>query len=119
MKSQKPTNYHTDQINLQVIVKRMAVSATTVKVLAMAMFITLLLIDFPAVARAIVGNVAFLFAWWADARFLQYERQFRDQTEGISYQRNKQRGTFWSWSIAPYYGILLVSLLLLLISKEL
>ena len=116
--SQQPTNYHTDQTNLHSIVRRMAVSATTVKVLAMAMFITLLLIDFPAVARAIVGNLVFLTAWWADSRFLQYERQFRDQTEGVSYQKNKQHSTFWSWSIAPYYGILLISLLLLLISKE-
>ena len=114
-----PDGYHTDQTNLHSIVKHMAVSATTVKVLTMAIFITLLLIDYPAVARAIVGNLAFFFAWWADARFLQYEREMRAKCELTkSHAKMISYGTFWSWTVAPYYLILLASLLLLLISKE-
>lgn len=112
------TNYHTDQTNLHGIVKHMAVSATIVKAIVMILFVTLLLIDYPAFARAVVGVVAFTTAWWADARFLQYEREMRAKCELTkSHKKMISLGTFWTWSVAPYYGILLASLLILLISK--
>lgn len=111
------STYHTDQTNLHAIVKHMAVSATTVKTITMVLFVTLLLIDYPAFAKAIVGVVAFTVAWWADARFLQYEREIRAECELTKSDKLTSYGTFWSWSVAPYYGILLASLLVLLISK--
>ena len=111
------TNYHTDQTNLHAIVKHMAVSATIVKIFVMVLFITLLLIDYPAFAKALVGVVAFTTAWWADARFLQYEREIRAKCELTKSDKLTSYGTFWSWSVAPYYGILILSLLVLLIAK--
>ena len=109
--------YQTDQTNLHAIVKHMAVSATVVKAIVMVIFVTLLLIDYPIFAKAIVGVNAFIVAWFADARFLQYEREIRAKCELTRNDNLTSAGTFWSWSVAPYYGILLTSLLLLLLSK--
>ena len=98
------------------VVSRMATSATIVKVLAFAFFYVLLIIDRSAFVTGLLGTVVFIIAWWADARFLTYEREWRQQSSFLRSGSSapKQKNAFFSWSVAVYYCVLIVSLIVLL-----
>lgn len=100
------------------IVSRMATSATIIKLLSFALFVVLLFLDRQPLIKALVGNVAFIVAWWAEARFLAYERDWREQSVITKYGSSayKQDSTFWSWSVSTYYCVLIASLIVLLIA---
>ena len=110
-------NYHTDETNLHDIARQMSVASTVVKTFAMVLFITLLVIDYAIWAKSLVGLVTMFTCWWADANFLERERFIRFQFAVNQSKTFYAKFPFWNWSVAPYYFILMVSLLLLLLTK--